>query len=166
MNNSFARLVDGMCATLRSEVLTRIDDEFARSQVYGVISLLNTFKVRADWSSAFLTQQIDAQREALLQVTELLHRSPVADQAPKADIPDVPSPTSVADLLAARDRANLSIGQLLAWLHDDPGARQVSAEDGAALQQALRSAMRAEVDIELKYASRPMFAEMSGAAES
>jgi hypothetical protein len=50
MNNSFPRLIDGMCATLRSEVLTRLHDEFARGQVFGVINLLNTFKVRADWS--------------------------------------------------------------------------------------------------------------------
>jgi hypothetical protein len=34
------------------------------------------------------------------------------------------------------------------------------------VEQALRAAMRAEVDIELKHASRPMFAEMSGAAEA
>ena len=27
MNSSFPRLIDGMCATLRSEVLTRLDDE-------------------------------------------------------------------------------------------------------------------------------------------
>ena len=43
MNNSFARLIDGMNATLRKEVLTRLDDEFARGQVFGIINLLNTF---------------------------------------------------------------------------------------------------------------------------
>eukprot|EP01036_Dinobryon_divergens_P053947 gene53947-72090_t len=37
-----------MNATLRSEVLSRLDDGFARGQVFGVINLLNTFKVRAD----------------------------------------------------------------------------------------------------------------------
>ena len=62
MNNSFARLIDGMNATLRKEVLTRLDDEFARGQVFGIINLLNTFKVRADWSAGFLLEQIAAQR--------------------------------------------------------------------------------------------------------
>ena len=57
MNNSFARLIDGMNATLRKEVLTRLDDEFARGQVFGVINLLNTFKVRADWSAGFLLER-------------------------------------------------------------------------------------------------------------
>ena len=65
MNNSFGRLIDGMCATLRTEVLARLDDEFARGQVYGVINLLNTFKVRADWSAGFLLEQIAAQQDAL-----------------------------------------------------------------------------------------------------
>ena len=64
MNNFFPRLIDGMCATLRSEVLTRLDDEFARGQVFGVINLMNTFKARADWSAGFLLQQIAAQRTA------------------------------------------------------------------------------------------------------
>ena len=65
MNNSFARLIDGMNATLRSEVLTRLDDEFARGQVFGVINLLNTFKVRADWSvQSFAIHRAAHQRHA------------------------------------------------------------------------------------------------------
>ena len=72
MNNSFSRLIDGMNATLRKEVLTRLDDEFARGQVFGVINLLNTFKVRADWSAGFLVEQIAAQRQALDGIAALL----------------------------------------------------------------------------------------------
>ena len=65
MNNSFSRLIDGMCATLRAEVLSRLDDEFARGQVFGVINLLNTFKVRADWSAGFLLQQLAVWKQCL-----------------------------------------------------------------------------------------------------
>lgn len=165
MNNSFVRLLDGMCATLCSEVLTRVDDEFARGQVYGVINLLNTFKVRADWSSGFLAQQIDAQRAALAQVAGLLRAAPSRAHAPQASLPDAPLATPIADLLAARDRGNRSIGDLLTWLHEDPAARELAADTAAQIEQALRSAMRAEVDIELKHSSRPMFAEMSGASD-
>jgi hypothetical protein len=158
MNNSFTRLVDGMCATLRGEVLTRLDDEFARGQVYGVINLLNTFKVRADWSAGFLVQQIEAQRAALAQAVELLRAAP----APRTDVPDTPVATPIAELLALRDRGNRAIGDLLAWLHEDTAAGELGADTSARVEQALRGAMRAEVDIELKHASRPMFAEMSG----
>ena len=40
--------------------------------VFGVINLLNTFKVRADWSAGFLLQQLAAQRMALDGVTALV----------------------------------------------------------------------------------------------
>ena len=72
MNNSFARLIDGMNATLRKEVLSRLDDEFARGQVFGVINLLNTFKVRADWSAGFLLEQIAVQRAALEDIRRIV----------------------------------------------------------------------------------------------
>ena len=82
MNNSFGRLIDGMCATLRSEVLTRVHDEYARSQVYGVLNVLNTFKVRADWSAAFLLQQLQAQQQALALAAERLRGNPMRPRKP------------------------------------------------------------------------------------
>jgi hypothetical protein len=163
MNNSFTRLIDGMCATLRSEVLTRLDDEFARGQVFGVINLLNTFKVRADWSAAFLLEQIAAQRAALEGVSRL-----VADLSEVAPLPRLPhadaaQATPVCDLLEMRDEGNRAIGRLLRWL-DDSGSR-VPAETAAAIEQALRTAMRAEVEVELRNSPRPLFAEMSSGRE-
>jgi len=164
MNNSFARLVDGMCTTLRSEVLTRVDDEYARSQVYGVINLLNTFKVRADWSAGFLVQQLQAQRQALAEAADVLAAAPGVASAPAVSVPAPPVPTPIVELLAARDQGNQAIGTLLAWLD---GARAgLGPEAAARLEQALRGAMRAEVDIELKHSPRPLFAEMSGQAEA
>ena len=155
MNNSFARLIDGMCATLRSEVLTRLDDEFARGQVFGVINLVNTFKVRADWSAGFLLQQIAAQQAALDGVATLLAETPAAGALPQA--------TPIAELLALRDDHNLRIAALLARLD---AARDTLAPDAAAQAEALlRQAMRAEVDLELKNAPRPLFAEMSSGSE-
>lgn len=163
MNNSFARLIDGMCATLRQEVLTRLDDDFARGQVFGVINLLNTFKVRADWSAGYLLQQIAAQQEALDAV-----RGHVAGTAAAASLPELPtSPlpvaTPVADLLARRDAGNQAIAALLAWM--DGEGRAVPADTLAAVERHLRAAMDAEVQIELKHAPRPLFAEMSSGRE-
>ncbi|HWK84367.1 MAG TPA: hypothetical protein VNS61_11595 [Caldimonas sp.] len=117
MNNSFPRLIDGMCATLRSEMLTRLDDEFARGQVYGVINLLNTFKVRADWSAAFLQQQIEAQRSALQGAAEVARGAKACGGGALAAPPSAKSATfavtPIGDLLAARDAGNAAIG---AWL--------------------------------------------------
>ncbi len=160
MNNSFARLVDGMCATLRTEVLARIDDEYARSQVWGVINALNTFKARADWSAGFLLQQIEAQRQALASAAPALAAVP---GAPPVEVPAAPVATPVADLLALRDQGNHAIGSLMRWRAETPAA--LPGTEGAALDAALRAALRAEVDLELRHSPRPLFAQMSGAAE-
>ena len=173
MNNSFDRLIDGMCATLRSEVLTRLDDTFARGQVLGVINVLNTFKVRADWSAGFLLQQIEAQRTALDGAKALLqgagpmsagepppsHRDTISTRDPTSS-----SIASIDDLLAERDSANRSIAAWLAWL--DVERPRLSGALAIDLERLLRSAMLAEVDIELRNSPRPLFAEMSSGRES
>ncbi len=155
MNNSFPRLIDGMCATLRSEVLSRLDDEFARGQVFGVINLLNTFKVRADWSAGFLLQQIEAQRSALDGVAALLGEPPASFAEPAA--------TPIGELLALRDDGNRRIAARLAEL--DAARAQVAPDVAAKIERLLREAMRAEVAIELKNSPRPLFAEMSSGSE-
>ena len=166
MNNSFDRLIDGMCATLRTEVLTRLDDTFARGQVLGVINVLNTFKARADWSAGFLLQQIDAQRSALRAVDALLTEPARGAAGTPPPVPlDGPMPAAVPidDLLAARDAANRSIAAWLAWL-DRERASLPTALAGD-VEGLLRSAMLAEVDIELRNSPRPLFAEMSSGRE-
>jgi hypothetical protein len=157
MNNSFPRLIDAVCATLHDEVLSRIDDEYARSQIYGVINLLNTFRVRADWSAGFLLQQLQAQRQALGIVAERLAGVP---GAPSVTPPELAAPSPIADLLASRDEANRCIGEVLAWLASS--GTSLSQDQAKAIEQPLREAMRAEVEIELAHSPRPLFAEMSG----
>lgn len=161
MNNSFARLIDGMCATLRAEVLTRLDDEFARGQVYGVINLLNTFKARADWSPEFLALQVTAQCEALDQVRACL-QDVAGTPLPPARA--VPVPVSAGALLAQRDEGNRDIGALLGWVADHRGSLPKEAVQQA--ERLLRQAMRTEIELELKHAPRPLFAEMSSGRET
>ena len=155
MNNSFPRLIDGMCAVLRAEVLTRLDDEFARGQVFGVINLLNTFKVRADWSAGFLLQQIAAQQAALDGVAAWLN---------EPQSPGLPVATPIAELLALRDAGNRRIDEALARL--DAERATLAPDTAAQVETLLRQAMRAEVDIELKNSPRPLFAEMSSGTEA
>ena len=163
MNNSFPRLIDGMCATLRTEVLTRLDDEFARGQVFGVINLLNTFKVRADWSGNFLVAQIAEQQRAFDGVRTLLAETPAVEAPALPDAP-VPAPASTDDLLARRDDGNRALIELQAWL--DGAGRCAPEELRSRIESLLRGAMRAKVDIELKFSPRPLFAEMSSGRET
>ena len=115
MNNSFPRLIDGMCATLRAEVLTRLDDEFARGQVFGVINLLNTFKVRADWSAGFLVQQLTAQRAAWGRVAAVLAGEPAAASLPALPMTAAPEVVAIAELMRLRDEGNRALGDVLRW---------------------------------------------------
>ena len=163
MNNSFPRLIDGVCATLRSEVLARISDEYARSQVYGVINLLNTFKARADWSAGFLLQQIEAQRVGLAVAAEVFGAADPPTPAPALPAFATPVATPIADLLALRDQGNRGLSAAGAWLDQHSG--ELAPADAERLAGALQAAMRAEVEIELAHSPRPMFAEMSGAVE-
>jgi hypothetical protein len=163
MNNSFTRLIDGMNATLRKEVLSRLDDEFARGQVFGVINLLNTFKLRADWSAGFLLQQIEAQRTALDGVAALLQGQAAAASLPALPVGEVPRPVPIADLLSRRDDGNRAIGELLGWL--DVQRATLAPQTAAQIETMLRTAMRAELSIELKNSPRPLFAEMSSGTE-
>ncbi|MGE0098837.1 MAG: hypothetical protein AB7S86_10865 [Hydrogenophaga sp.] len=161
MNNSFARLIDGMCSTLRGEVLERLEDEFARGQVFGVINLLNTFKVRADWSPEWLTLQIQAQCAALDQARS--HLQGVAG-APLPPQRQAPAPVSAAELLAQRDEGNRQVGEVMAWVADHRD--RLSSDAAQEIERALRQAMRTEIEIELKYSPRPLFAEMSSGREN
>ncbi|MCW5652115.1 hypothetical protein [Hydrogenophaga sp.] len=161
MNNSFARLIDGMCATLRAEVLSRLDDEFARGQVYGVINLLNTFKTRADWSPEWLALQVKAQSEALAQASAALQT--VAQGAPLPAAREWPVPVPAAELLARRDQGNREIGTLMNWVADHRASLPEAAAQEA--ERALRQAMRTEIELELKYSPRPLFSEMSSGRE-
>ena len=163
MNNSFGRLIDGMNATLRKEVLSRLDDEFARGQVFGIINLLNTFKVRADWSAGFLLQQIEAQRTAIDGVAGLLQGHAEASTLPELPAGDAPQTVPIADLLATRDDGNRAIGELLEWL--DTRREALGPQIANQIETLLRTAMRAEVSIELKNSPRPLFAEMSSGSE-
>lgn len=155
MNNSFARLIEGMCHQLQHEVLPRVDDEYARSQLWGVINALNTFQVRADWSAPLLVEQIAAQHRALAELSALWPDAPVLPPAP-AEVP------TVASLTALREQGNLAIGECLRRLASTGTAARSAAHVRA--EALLRAAMRAEVELELKHSPRPLFAQMSGAS--
>ncbi len=161
MNNSFPRLIDGMCATLRNEVLSRIDDDYARGQVFGVINLLNTFKARADWSVVFLAQQVQVQCDALNAVRHLLAS---VDAAPALSERQAPVPITTAELEVLRDACNRDIGLLLKWVSEQRS--RVSPDIAQAVEDQLRQSMRKEIEIELKNSPRPIFAEMSSGKES
>lgn len=160
MNNSLPRLIDGMVATLRKEIIPHISGDFARGQAYGVIYMLNSLKLRASWSNAFLAEQLRALDDVSRELEKL------AAALPGAPLPNVRAPAAlpeVATLEAERDNGDARLGELIDWL----------AAKGPGLPPEVRKAAEIAVDkylnrqsrYEISTSARPMFIEMSGGAE-
>jgi hypothetical protein len=157
MNNSLARLIDGMVATLRQEVIPHTQGEFARGQAFGLIYMLNSIRLRADWSPAFVGEQLAALRE--------LGDTLEAQGVEAARLPELPT-ADVADLRtleAARDQGDQRVCELIDWL--DAQRDALPAERAGAIDQALRHYMNRQIRWELTTSARPMFAEISSGCE-
>ena len=135
MNNSIQRLVDGMIATLRHEVLPATEGEFARGQAFGVIYMLESLKLRAEWSGAYLGEQEAAWTELVAAVGSSL----------PAGVPPPPPEAQAGDawVCEAYDR-----------LAGQPGA-------GEPLKAVLDAYVHRCLRHEIRTSARPMFAEMS-----
>jgi len=158
MNNSLHRLIDGMVATLRSEVIPNVGTEFARGQAFGVIYMLNSIRLRAEWSGAFHGELIAAQ----LELSEAIEPLVAGLGAPA--LPEAAAPGSQArQLEALRDSNDGRICALIDWMIQNTAT--LGKERGAAFEAALHRYMDRQSKFELSTSAKPMFAEMSAGAE-
>jgi hypothetical protein len=160
MNNSLPRLIDGMVATLRREVIPHIDGDFARGQAFGVIYMLNNLKLRASWSNEFLVEQLRALEEASRDLSGL------GAEIPAALVPSVRAPDQTpdsAELEAMRNQGDERISALIDWLAAHEGS--VSAEGAARIEAAIDRYLHRQLKWELSTSAKPMFVEISGGAE-
>ena len=114
MSKSFGLLVDGMIDALRSHVLPKSGDDFARGQVFSTIFALNGLKLAADWKAGPLLDQVRVQDAAFAEVRRL------AGSMVHPDIPVTPRfESEVVDPLqleALRDEGDRQLGELLFWV--------------------------------------------------
>lgn len=144
MNNSFVRLIDGMAEVLRRDVIPAMDGEFARGQAYGVIFMLESLKLRGDWSPAFLGEQVAALRD--------LHEALAAISDRPAAMPALTSPAGPD--IASRDLGDQQVADLVDWLAAKP-------LPDPAVQAAIDAYLTRQIRHELTTSARPMFAEIS-----
>lgn len=156
MNNSLKRMIDGMVATLRQEVIPQIGSEFARGQAFGVIYMLNSIGMRANWSPEF----VDAQIAAQLALAEAL-----APLLAGLDAPALPQAATVglgvSALEAHRDDNEARVCALIEW----HGRAALDVDRRLAIEAVFRSYMDRQLKHELQTSAKPMFAEMSSGAE-
>ena len=160
MNNSLSRLIDGMVAQLRKEVIPHVDGDYARGQAFGIIYMLNSLKLRASWSNGFLIEQLRALEDASRALT------PLAAELPGAPIPDTRAPAGLPDaetLQAMRDEGDKRLCELIDWLSSRRA--DLPAETLARVDSVLDAYLARQSKFELTTSAKPMFVEMSGGAE-
>jgi len=158
MNNSLHRLIEGMVATMRGDVIPHLDTEFARGQAFGVIYMLKSIQLRASWSVNFVQQQLQFQYEladSLLPYLANLDAPPLPARAAAQGSADA--------LEKARDDNDARICELINW-HGNPSTG-LSREAEGAIEELLRRYMDQQLKWELKTSAKPMFAEISSGSE-
>ena len=155
MNNSLERLIAGIIATLRTDVIPNVTDAYARGQAIGVIDLLNNIAPRLEWARAPLAEAVRQRRKAVSAARVLLPQAPtgaagLSEQAIAA--------ASSVELAAERDRLDGEITDLIAWTQGESASGDV-----AAAIALLRQHVHEELARDMKLTRKPLFAEISKA---
>jgi hypothetical protein len=156
MNTSLPRLIDGMIATLRQELIPNLQGDFARGQAYGLIYMLNSIRLRASWSNEFLGEQLNALDEASRALSALAPQLPGAPPHPVVVAAALPG---AAELEAQRDAGDKAICDLIDWL----GAHRTTAPATAVAEAdaIIAHYIQRQLKWELTTSAKPMFEEMS-----
>ncbi|HEY4925695.1 MAG TPA: hypothetical protein VII20_14880 [Roseiarcus sp.] len=160
MNNSLPRLIDGMIATLRGEIIPHVEGDFARGQAFGLIYMLNSIRLRAAWSNEFLCEQLQALDEASRDLEGVM-----------TDLPGAPAltlrapsglPTAV-ELESMRDQGAARVCELIDWLATHrAGAPAVAV---ARAEDIIDRYIHRQLKWELSTSAKPMFDEISRGSE-
>jgi hypothetical protein len=148
VNIPLDRLIEGIIATMRSDVIPHIADSYARGQAVGVIDLLNNIAPRVEWAQAPLARLVESKAGLLAEIEALAPGvvSPVA----------CAKPDSADDLLAVKARLDAAIGDAVAviWPRRDEAGFARAA-------QLLKTHLHDEMRDEMKKTRKPLFAEIA-----
>ena len=111
MNNSVAALCRALSASLRDDVMPKVDDAFARGQLAAAMYVLNNLERQAAWSPTVLSRHI-AQAETA--ITETRTAISALGLLPPPSLPVIRD----AELQIHRDAANTEICELFDWFAD------------------------------------------------
>ncbi len=153
MNIPLERLIDGLIATLRTDVVPAVPEGYVRGQAVGIIDILNGMRGRVEWTREPALESVVAKR-ALLEK--------VAEQFPGtggAGAQDQPETLPAAALVAERDRLDGLIGDALKAAFDAGPA-------GEAALTLIRQHLHDEAARDMKLTRKPLFAEIASGGGS
>lgn len=153
MNIQLQRLIEGIIATMRSDVIPHVSDPYARGQAVGVIDLLNNIAPRIEWAQAPLARLVDEKRKLLGEIAALVPDVAAFD----ATLPD---PHTAEDLLSLKGRLDAAIGDSIAVIWP----RRHEADFGR-LAAIVQTHLHDEAAAEMKITRKPLFAEIASGGE-
>lgn len=156
MNIPLERLIEGIVATLRTDVIPNVADGYARGQAVGVIDLLNNIGPRIEWARDPILEAVSEKYTLLRKVGDLMPEL----GAVAAGIPFAMMSTSA--LSAERDRLDAVIGDVLAAIHDGDGQSEAGREALGLLKQHIHD----DVGREMKLTRKPLFAEIASGTDA
>lgn len=153
MNIELQRLIDGIIATMRSDVIPHVQDSFARGQAVGVIDLLNNIAPRVEWAQAPLARLVEEKRKLIGEIAGLLPDLTVIDET-------LPEPHTAEDLLALKGRLDAAIGDSIAVIW--PRRQEAGF---ARLVDIVKKHLHDEAAAEMKITRKPLFAEIASGGD-
>lgn len=157
MKIAFARIIEAATESLTQDVIPHVQDDYARGQVFAVISILKTLGMRSDWSPEIYLAQIRLQQQAISRVSSMLSRYGV-DFASGKDERD--EAYDVGELMARVESGNQQIISILRWLHGNKD--RLPQDDLSSVQTTLEEAMKALNELEWRLVAPQTLAQISG----
>ncbi|MFT4117191.1 hypothetical protein [Bradyrhizobium sp.] len=160
MNNSLPRLIDGMIATLRREVIPNLEGEFARGQAIGIIYMLNSIQRRASWSNRFFHEQLLAFSKASKELQAMAGQLPGAPLPGVTEVPDLPDEGA---LEARRNASDEQLCRMIDWLAER--RENLPATVVAEVETILDDYLNRQLKWDIETSAKPMFTEISRGRE-
>lgn len=153
MNIPLTRLIDGIIATMRADVIPNVTDPYARGQAVGVIDLLNNIAPRVEWAHAPQLRRIEAKRALLDRICDL-----VPELSPACAELQQPAPAEEPGGLVRRLDAAICDAIALLW----PRRHEAHCAEAASL---IKVHLHDELTAEMKITRKPLFAEIASGTD-
>lgn len=157
MNRELDRTIESMIEALRQHILPAVQGDFARGQVYGVIYMLEQFRLQLDWAVPPLLLQLKRQFKARTALAALCEGTDAPRWPHATD--SVPVNADGSELKTLCEEGNDWLVQVFEWLERARPA--LAADRAAAIEEEAKACAREVNAMEAQLTPRPMFQQMA-----
>ena len=150
MSMPLQRVIEGIIATMRSDVIPHVADSYARGQAIGVIDILNNLVQRVEWAQVPLARQVDARRALLAEIAVVV---PAVTGVAQVQLPPIHTAEDLLGLKAELDAAICDAIAIVWPRRHEAGFDRIAAR--------IREHLHDQVSADLKMIRKPLFAEIA-----